>query len=151
MVAPASEEIVFRACMMPLLVPAIGRTAAVLVVPAFFGIAHLHHVVDHIHHCGKTIREAWLLVIVQLGYTSLFGMYSAFVFVRTGLVLPVVASHAFCNTMGLPDFGGAMSHERKLVVGTAFVAGLAGFILLLFPATDPSLYASVYYKNDAAQ
>ncbi len=39
--APLSEEFAFRACMLPLLVPAVGETAAVLVCPLFFGVGKL--------------------------------------------------------------------------------------------------------------
>ncbi len=36
--APLSEEYAFRACMLPLLVPAVGEATAVLVCPLFFGV-----------------------------------------------------------------------------------------------------------------
>ena len=44
-------------------------------------------------------------VAVQMTYTWAFGVFAAFVFVRTGRVAPAVASHAFCNYMGLPHIG----------------------------------------------
>ena len=38
MVAPLTEELVFRACMLPMLVPCTGPSAAVLTCPLFFGV-----------------------------------------------------------------------------------------------------------------
>ena len=36
--APITEEFIFRACMMPFLIPTIGEGAAVFVCPLFFGV-----------------------------------------------------------------------------------------------------------------
>lgn len=47
-VAPLSEEFTFRACMMPLLLQSYQSTTAVLLTPLFFGVAHLHHMIERI-------------------------------------------------------------------------------------------------------
>ena len=39
-------------------------------------------------------------------YTSLFGAYSSYLFLRPGTVAGPLAAHIFCNAMGLPDFAG---------------------------------------------
>ncbi|XP_054482371.1 CAAX prenyl protease 2-like [Anoplopoma fimbria] len=44
-VAPLTEELVFRGAMLPMLVPCTGPTAAIFVAPLFFGVAHLHHII----------------------------------------------------------------------------------------------------------
>ena len=36
--APLSEELVFRGCMMPLLMPVFGFTTSMLLAPWFFGL-----------------------------------------------------------------------------------------------------------------
>jgi hypothetical protein len=41
--------------------------------------------------------------LVQLTYTTLFGWYAAYVFLRTGMLAPCFLVHAYCNAMGLPD------------------------------------------------
>lgn len=38
MVAPLTEELVFRACMLPMLVPCTGPPAAIFTCPLFFGV-----------------------------------------------------------------------------------------------------------------
>lgn len=47
-VAPLSEEFTFRACMMPLLLQSYQPTVAVLLTPLFFGVAHLHHIIERV-------------------------------------------------------------------------------------------------------
>uniref|UniRef100_A0A3Q2Q3L2 CAAX prenyl protease 2 n=1 Tax=Fundulus heteroclitus TaxID=8078 RepID=A0A3Q2Q3L2_FUNHE len=39
-VAPLTEELVFRACMLPMLVPCAGPTTAIFTCPLFFGSNH---------------------------------------------------------------------------------------------------------------
>ncbi|KAM9407031.1 CAAX prenyl protease 2-like isoform 2-T2 [Salvelinus alpinus] len=45
-VAPLTEELVFRACMLPMLVPCASPSTAMLTCPLFFGVAHFHHVIE---------------------------------------------------------------------------------------------------------
>lgn len=45
-------------------------------------------------------------VLFMFTYTSLFGFFEAFVYLRTGNLWSCVAAHAFCNAMGLPRFLG---------------------------------------------
>jgi hypothetical protein len=42
--------------------------------------------------------------VFQMTYTSLFGFFNAYIFARTGSLLAVTLSHAFCNIMGFPSF-----------------------------------------------
>ena len=41
-VAPITEELVYRGWMVPLLYRSLGWTATILILPFFFGVAHLH-------------------------------------------------------------------------------------------------------------
>ena len=49
--------------------------------------------------------------VFQLAYTSVFGFHAAFLFLRTGSVLPPILSHIFCNIMGFPHPAEAV-HRR---------------------------------------
>ena len=72
-IGPLAEEWVFRACMCPLLHGAgLSDGAAVFVAAVTFGAAHIHHRFD--------AGVSWLAVAVQFTYTSLFGAYSAYLF-----------------------------------------------------------------------
>jgi membrane protease YdiL (CAAX protease family) len=43
-------------------------------------------------------------VLAQFLYTSIFGWYAAWLFVRSGHLAAPVAVHAACNALGFPDF-----------------------------------------------
>ncbi|CAL5094409.1 unnamed protein product [Urochloa decumbens] len=113
-VAPFTEELVFRACMIPLLLCGGFKMSTIIFLsPVFFSLG------------------------VQLGYTVIFGWYAAFLFIRTGNLLSPIVAHVFCNMMGLPVFS---SPRTKGVASVAFLAGSICFFWLLFPATSPELY-----------
>lgn len=55
-VAPLSEEFTFRACMMPLLLQSFKPLAAVAITPMFFGIGHLHHIIERLR-AGLPVKK----------------------------------------------------------------------------------------------
>ncbi|XP_041025014.1 CAAX prenyl protease 2 isoform X2 [Juglans microcarpa x Juglans regia] len=91
-VAPLTEELVFRACMIPLLL------------------------------CG--------------GFKPYTVIYLCPIFFSLGHLIAPLAAHMFCNFMGLP----VLFSRRNGMVSIAFVAGMVGFLSLLFPMTRPDLY-----------
>ncbi|XP_019158487.1 PREDICTED: CAAX prenyl protease 2 isoform X1 [Ipomoea nil] len=135
-VAPVTEELVFRACMIPLLLCGGFNTyTVVFLCPVFFSLAHLNHLLEYAQRRGNLL-QAFMVAAFQLGYTVIFGSYASFLYIRTGhLVAPLVA-HIFCNYMGLP----AIVSRRSGLITFAFLAGLLGYLWLLFPLTSPQLY-----------
>lgn len=72
-----------------------------------FGLAHIHHFYEfRIANPNVALPMAIARTVLQFSYTSLFGMYGTFLFLRTGSLLAVIAVHAFCNSMGLPRIWG---------------------------------------------
>ena len=139
-IAPFAEEFIFRGCMIPLLLPHLGPLWTILLCPLFFGLAHVHHLVEWARGDSRgSFLAACVTVIVQVCYTSIFGMFSAFLFIRTGHLVSAVASHTFCNLMGLPDVEAIPHHQYPVLIGMCYLAGLVGFGVLLFPLTDPKL------------
>ena len=133
--APFVEEFVFRACMLPILTASMGMKIGVLVCPLFFGVAHVHHLAEWYRWRQTPFSEALLITIVQLCYTSLFGLYSAFLFVRTGHLISPVVSHMYCNIMGLPDINAIIQSKYSVVLWIIYVCSLIGFFILLVPLT----------------
>ena len=150
-VAPITEEFAFRSCVTPTLLysGAASLRTAVLVCPLFFGVAHAHHFVELRRSMGST-RRALLAVALQFTYTTAFGWYAAFALMRTGHVAGPIASHAFCNVMGLPDVARAWAHPRRGLVLAAYLAGVAVFACGLCPATDPAWHPSSSWNALAA-
>ena len=93
------------------------------------------------------MKTAFFISAFQFAYTTVFGIYSAFLFVRTGHLTGCVIVHGFCNFMGFPDLVELIHQEpkRRLVLSGLFFAGLGLFYFALFPATEPSLYSNNVY------
>lgn len=84
----------------------------ILVSPLVFGLAHLHHLYEfRVAHPGVPLPAALLRSAFQLGYTTLFGAYATFVFLRSGSLLAAFAVHVLCNCMGLPRVWGAVAGD----------------------------------------
>eukprot|EP00039_Didymoeca_costata_P011561 m.163160 g.163160 ORF g.163160 m.163160 type:complete len:269 (-) comp15213_c1_seq2:4437-5243(-) len=122
-IAPITEEIVFRACMIPLLRPCISEGLGLSwIPPLFFGVAHIHHILE-----GHALNA----VMLQFCYTTVFGAFTSYVFWRTNNIAGPILCHAFSNMMGFPNFDQAISHPRRYILGGTYVAGLVSFFILL--------------------
>ncbi|KAM6970030.1 CAAX prenyl protease 2-like [Aplochiton taeniatus] len=141
-VAPVTEELVFRGAMVPMLVPCIGPDAAIFVAPLFFGVAHFHHVAERRRLKQDSLSTTLAVTAFQFMYTSVFGAYSAFLFIRTGHVLGPVLCHSFCNSQGLPDLESALHHPQRRLVLPAYLLGALLFVVLLYPMTEPFFYGT---------
>lgn len=134
-IAPASEEWVFRACVMPLFAMAgAGPALAIPATCATFALAHVHHYFEHVR-AGASPGEAVQRVATQLAYTSLFGVYAGWVFWRTGSVIVTAVCHAVCNAYGLPDLSflhrRSPAHAYRFLIALAYVLGVALFAHML--------------------
>ena len=107
----------------------------------FFGIAHFHHMIEKISK-GQDIKSALMMSTFQFAYTTIFGVYSAHLFVQTNHLASCVAVHAFCNFMGFPDFVELFNlpPTKRTILSVVYVTGLVSFSLLLSSLTSASLY-----------
>jgi len=117
---PVTEELVFRSLLIPLhLLAKVAPKQIVFVTPLYFGIAHIHHLYEfRLTHPEVPLLPAFLRTLFQFTYTSLFGFFAAFVFLRTGSVYPVIAAHSFCNWRGLPRVWGRVGRGRGVRTDT---------------------------------
>lgn len=81
----------------------------------------------------------------QFLYTTIFGAYSTFLFLRTGHLIAPVVAHAFCNHMGFPDIAEPLQYKgvKRCLLISSFILGLILWCSLLIPMTEPS----IYYNN----
>lgn len=137
----------------------------VFLTPLYFGIAHLHHLYEfRLTNPRTPLLIAIVRSLFQFTYTSLFGFFAAFVFIRTGNLYSVILAHSFCNWMGLPRLYGRVGVEAGEPIGppekadgqstdppiqshgvgwtvayyVLLVAGAVGFGYQLFPLTESS-------------
>ncbi|KAM4620374.1 CAAX prenyl protease 2-like [Polymixia lowei] len=142
-VAPVTEELVFRGAMLPMLVPCTGPTSAIFIVPLFFGVAHFHHIIEQRRLHQDNMSIVLLVAGIQFLYTTVFGAYTSFIFMRTGHVLGPILCHSFCNSQGLPDVSSALRHPQQPALLFSYLMGALLFLVLLFPLTDPFFYGAV--------
>lgn len=124
-VAPVSEELVFRSLTISLyLLAKVDPVRIIFTTPLVFGLAHIHHLVEYLNARTPQNRRfppaaAWASGVIrslfQFTYTSLFGFFAAFVFLRTGSVWAPILAHAFCNWMGVPRFWGMLRPAHSSV------------------------------------
>lgn len=150
LVGPFTEEFVFRSCMLPLLVANLDYKYCIFITPLFFGLAHLHHMLESYKVNNMPLKHLIMQHLFQFAYTYIFGVYSSYLFIRTGNFFASFVSHAFCNVMGFPNIGELMHdfdrRTRNLLV-FMYVLGLVLFIVLLLPLTTPKLFDNYVYFN----
>ncbi|XP_074862284.1 CAAX prenyl protease 2 isoform X2 [Carettochelys insculpta] len=142
-IAPLTEELVFRACMLPMLIPCTGLGPAIFTCPLFFGVAHFHHVIEQLRFRQGSVASIFLSAAFQFSYTAVFGAYTAFIFIRTGHLIGPVLCHSFCNYIGFPAICAALEHPQRLTVVLFYVLGMVLFLLLLHPMTDPAFFGDI--------
>lgn len=101
----------------------------VFVAPLYFGIAHIHHFYEFtLTHPHASLLGALLRSLFQFAYTTLFGWYATFVYLRTGSLAAVILVHSFCNWCGLPRLWGRLEPVPRspLVLPPATAAAVRG-------------------------
>ncbi|KAG6917169.1 hypothetical protein DXG01_003605 [Tephrocybe rancida] len=105
--APITEELVFRACVIAVYhMSGASANRMIFLGPFSFGLAHVHHAWDTFNRYGRNAsaaKRAIIMSLFQLSYTMVFGFHCSYMFLRTGSVYPAISAHIFCNIMGLPD------------------------------------------------
>jgi len=146
-VAPFSEEFTFRACMVPVLLGYYSHKQAIIISPLFFGVAHFHHMVERIRK-GQDILSTFLVSLFQFTYTTIFGMYSALLFVRTGHLAAPFLVHAYCNFMGFPDLAEVYNSPppKRMFLSFMFLLGAILFYCLLDVLVDEELFSNQVYR-----
>lgn len=106
----------FRSAIVPLhLLAHVSPGRIVFIAPLYFGIAHVHHFYEfRLTHPDTSIVAAVLRSVIQFGYTTIFGWYATFLYLRTGSLIAVILVHSFCNWCGLPRFWGRVEAGEPL-------------------------------------
>ncbi|KAI0115822.1 CaaX protease [Nemania sp. FL0031] len=113
---PFTEEVLFRSASVPLMLLArTSVTRTIFLSPVIFGLAHFHHFYEfRVTHPHEPVVAGLLRSLFQFTYTSLFGAYATFLFLRTGSLFTIYTVHAFCNIMGLPRLWGRVEPSSDL-------------------------------------
>jgi len=109
--------------------------------------AHIHHAYEQYKIGGSPLTSIALSTLFQASYTTVFGILSSYIFLRTGHLISPFLSHSLCNMMGFPDFDAALNHRRKYFICSSFVIGLLTFLILLGPLTEPVIFSNKLYAT----
>lgn len=143
LVSPFTEEFVFRSCMLPLLIHNLGLAKSIFLTPLFFGLAHLHHIIEGVMNNESSLKFLLVQHCFQFAYTYIFGVYSSYLFLRTGNFFASFLSHSFCNLMGFPNFAELLNEfvgKTKLLLIVVYILGFVCFFSFIWHLTDPSLF-----------
>ncbi|KAL5274772.1 RCE1 family protein [Megaselia abdita] len=145
-IAPFCEEFTFRACMMPIMLQSFSIPQSCIISSLLFGIGHFHHIYSRLKD-GLELKSAIIVSLFQFSYTTIFGIYSAYLFTRTGHFIAPLLAHSFCNFMGVPDIQELYKYEgfRRTALVICYFIGLFGWIYLIKTAFQPNVYNNYLY------
>lgn len=127
---PITEEILFRSASIPLLLLAeTPQTTIIYLTPLIFGFAHIHHFYEYtVSHPHSPLLPGIVRSLLQFSYTTLFGSYTTFIYLRTGSLISVILIHTFCNWQGLPRIWGRLERvvENRLLPTSSRVDDTVG-------------------------
>ncbi|KAK1777799.1 hypothetical protein QBC45DRAFT_179733 [Copromyces sp. CBS 386.78] len=128
---PLTEELLFRTSSVPLfLLSPLPVSRTIFYSPVIFGLAHVHHFYEfRLQNPRVPVFAALLRSIFQFSFTTLFGAYATFIFIRTGSLLAAFAVHAFCNGMGLPKVWGRVERLDGKGCGLVWTVGYYGLLV----------------------
>ena len=127
-VAPIVEEMLFRGIFIPFLLNHhCSKVFVFFYCSSLFGVAHLHHLISEKNITKKKVMKS----LVQVGFTTLFGMYSTSVYFQTNSIVSTILCHGYCNFLGFPDF--SAMEEKK--IRNVYICGMIGFVLSFIVAS----------------
>ncbi len=109
----------------------------------------MHHIFEGYRN-GEQLKPLIKLHLFQFCYTYAFGIFSSFLFLRTGNLLACIVAHSFCNFMGFPDldalFEDFPAKTRNILIGI-YLLGLINFLMFIWVLTEPNIFNNTIYSN----
>lgn len=126
-IGPITEEIVFRAINCSIMIVSLSKTSSIFISSILFGVVHFHpYIMQFVFKDME--RQNLSLSLLQIGYTTLFGMYVATIFLATKSLWASVIVHAFCNYVGLPNIPSIIENGTSMVLLT--ISGIVAWLYL---------------------
>lgn len=127
MVAPLSEEFIFRGVLIAILEQSFPLWSSIIISGILFSLAHSHHYFFQSIQGSDQIRLTDNLF--QMSYTFVFAVYSATLYLKTRTILTTIQVHIFCNFLGFPQLDVLLSddwYKRASLIGL-------GSFLIFYP------------------
>ena len=129
--SPLIEELVFRAVICQILLPAgVAPANVALCSPLLFSAAHLHHMLWQVVAEKAPLRQAAARQAFQLLYTCLFGAMACALYTSSGSIWGPCTLHLICNWQGVPAASAAWRQRGRLwqLAALWFVGGLCAAV-----------------------
>lgn len=137
-VAPVSEEFIYTACIIVTMGPSASLRTLLLLPPTLFSFAHVHKCYE-LYVKRVPLAAIAVSTAFQVCYTFLFGVFTNFIFLRTGSLYACCLVHGFCNFMSLPSLKLGEKSRWTLAYRGLLVLGGYMFYRLLWVLTDSPL------------
>lgn len=113
LVAPLTEEFMFRGIILALLDPYWSRSGAALISSLLFGICHSHHYAVHRWIIPLQPEVSFAQAALQCSYTAVFGLYVSWLYYSFSgrSLLAAIVIHSLCNLIGFPDLDRLFTHK----------------------------------------
>lgn len=122
--APVTEEFVYRAAVVATLKPVLTNSSIIRWLPLLFGVAHAHHGFQLYHVEGHLLGHSLLHVVMQMTYTTVFGLLANKIYLATQCnLLCVIVVHGMCNLMGFPSVDFRQAHPKWFWVYCGMLVG----------------------------
>ncbi|KAH9425932.1 CAAX prenyl protease [Dermatophagoides pteronyssinus] len=107
-VAPFTEEFLFRGILLAILSPFWSKFSCILISSILFSLMHSHSCLAK-YVCGNSTTttnfdDDFITTIIQCIYTGLFGIIASVQYLSSGHLITPFLLHFFCNLNGLPEF-----------------------------------------------
>ena len=108
-----------------------SEKVCIWVLPLYFAYAHVHALYKQRHLPWDRFQKEILIKVLQVTYTHIFGLYSAWIFIRTKSLWAAIVLHGHCNHFGLPHFGdlfdNSINQYRRIMFAIAYIIGVILF------------------------
>lgn len=131
-IGPVTEEMIYRSFACSLWESAnISYLKTIFLLPFLFGVSHLNKVLLEKKLSSIRLKD-FAPYVGMLGFTTVFGWWEAFVWLRTHSYFTCVIIHTFCNYMQFPDFREALEWQNPLQRIFLYLGYLIGVIYFSF-------------------
>ncbi|XP_075677297.1 ras converting CAAX endopeptidase Sras [Dermatophagoides pteronyssinus] len=129
-VAPFTEEFLFRGILLAILSPFWSKLSCILISSILFSLMHSHSCLAK-YVCGNSTTttnfdDDFITTIIQCIYTGLFGIIASVQYLSSGHLITPFLLHFFCNLNGLPEFNRIFENRFYSILTTI------GFFIWLY-------------------
>ncbi|AET38415.1 CAAX prenyl protease Ecym_2709 [Eremothecium cymbalariae DBVPG len=154
--APITEELFYTSMILQTYLT-LGSTISTRTLffetPLFFGLAHIHHGIEMYSAGIHRISQILFSCICQMLYTSLFGCFTNFIYLKLGgNLFACILIHAFCNYMSFPSLKSRAAIDYTFLVDPKQQKPLTKLLLQIWKyAYSPCIVLAIWCFNHYLQ